>query len=302
MKSLEGERILITGASGFIGKHLVRELSNRGARLICLSRLDCPPEDIATLVQDWVTVDLSIPGCLENIKKRVFGCKYLFHLSGTVKDTQDISELYNTYFSDIINPIELVSALKSSLRHICLYSTTAVYSHIQKPVDEDSPIEPSGLYGANKYALELLFQLLSKQANIPLCIMRISSVYGFGMPESRAIIRFIRNMLNDCQPCVNGSPYALRDYLYVDDLIEISIQAADCRVGGIFNVASGDPHGLQGVLKIIADILDKPLDTTYIGERKSDDFIINISKAVSVLGFRPRPLSEGLMLLCGFMQ
>jgi nucleoside-diphosphate-sugar epimerase len=109
-------------------------------------------------------------------------------------------------------------------------------------------------------------------------------------------------MLNDCQPCVNGSPYALRDYLYVDDLIELSIQAADCRVGGIFNVASGDPHGLQGVLKIIADILDKPLDTIYIGERKSDDFIINISKAVSVLGFRPRPLSEGLMLLCGFMQ
>ena len=285
---------IVTGASGFIGQHLTRALNKQGYRVIGTGRGKDPPEEIAGVLSNWISCDFSGTNAANHIARKTGEVEYLFHLAATVRDTHDISEIQNLYQADIITPVQLADQLKRTLRHICFFSSIAAYSLNGKEVSEDTPVQPGGLYGTNKVVLEDSLDLISRQHGIPLSILRISSVYGPGMPSGKAIPRFISDLKEGNRPKINGDPEAKRDYIYVEDLPVVAVAAIKRDISGVYNIASGTPKGLLEIGRLLGEMMEIPFQPKIQRIIEGKDYLISIEKARQELGFSPTPLETGL--------
>jgi UDP-glucose 4-epimerase len=284
----------VTGASGFIGRYLVRHLHLAGYRVIGTGRRKEVPADIQGLVWKWISCDLGEDGASYSLAEKAGEVHRLFHLAATVRDTTDVFTLSRISQSDLIAPVQLSDLLGKKLKHICFFSSTAVYGASCFEVDESIPLAPSGLYGVNKAIIEDSLGLVSRLHSVPFCIMRISSAYGPGMPLRNAIPTFLSCIRQGERPKILSDPKALRDYVYVEDVVLAAEYAARRRASGVYNIASGSPVGLQDVVRILGELSGKQVEPEVTATPTGTDQIVNTDKARRELGFYPTPLAEGL--------
>jgi nucleoside-diphosphate-sugar epimerase len=288
------ETCLVTGASGFIGKYIVQFLDENGFNVVGLSRQKKPPDTIANAVGDWISIDLAKPDGIKEILRQSKGIKYLIHLAALVRDNKNLFDAKNLYQQEIISPLQLVDALITQLKHICLFSSTSVYGNCEKVIDESYPIKPTGLYDTNKMVLEDSLSLLARKRDVFLSIFRISSVYGPGMPEKNAIPQFINSFKKGNSPIISGDPNAKRDYIFVKDLPDVTLKAMKSQASGIYNIASGSPQCLLDIVEILNKLLGVSLEPRILSFEPQTDKLISIEKACSSLGFFPTSLEHGL--------
>ena len=275
-------KALVTGATGFIGSHLVDELIKKGYEVTCFARKTSSLKWIEGLDVTVLYGDCEDEGSLENIPS---DAQYIFHLAGLTKAKKD-EDFFCVNVKGTENLLRAVSSKASGLkRFIYLSSLSATGpSRNGAPVNETSEPRPVSSYGRSKLEGERL--VAKYRDSIPSTIIRPPAVYG---PRDKDFYVLFKILKKGFYPYWGKCYYSL---LYVDDLVRGLIMAAEGKAteGGVYFLSDGKVYTNEDIANEISNVLEakivrlripKPLMSVLvrIGERlQGESSIINRDK------------------------
>lgn len=287
---------LVTGATGQVGSFLVEKLVKEKANVIALGRNKKNLKELKHLVDDgkvkFIECDLTDEKRIKSIGPLLENVDFLAHLSSEYRFPlpNSLSSAFHTVELDLKGTTYLLRELKK-LQGILFTSSIAVYgnpSHL--PVDESCPINPNYFYGSGKFGTEKFLQLFSKNTNIPLTILRISTVYGPRDRSNQIIPLFIKKALLDETITLHGN--ASRDFIYISDLIELIMNAIKQNKNDLMNIGSGKKTSIQYIAKKIIEITGSKSKISYSTKPTGYDFVCDISRSVKNLEYSPKTSIE----------
>ena len=305
--SLEGMgkmRVLVTGATGFIGANLVHSLVDKGYEVHIFLRETSDTwriNDIIGKVSKHycdLTDRNKVKETIAEIKPQI-----IFHLAiyGGYPFQKNSIKIINTNF---IGTVNLLSACVNN-GFECFVNTgsSSEYGVKDKPMSESDILEPINDYGVAKAASTLYCQSVAKRYSLPVFTLRLFSPYGYYESPTRLIPYLITSCLQNKE--INLSrPDTVRDFVFIDDVIDayfrVVKESKNLKSGDIFNIGSGKQHNLKEVFEIISKL------TGYVkmphwgkaNERESDIAKVweaDITKAKEILKWSPKfILKDGL--------
>jgi nucleoside-diphosphate-sugar epimerase len=275
--------ILVTGANGFIGKHICRFLQENSHNVIRIVRTN--KDNLLNTYE----ADLSDEAAVKNLAKILKNKKIeiIIHLASKLASTnQDETEQVRVLLDNIMitkNIVTLVKDLKP--QKLINFSSMAVYPNIDGDFDEKSQIKMSDntdcMYGISKFCSENIFDSTLK--NILLSHLRISQVYGDGMYENRTISVMKKELKEKNTITVFGNGERQSNFIHIDKLLKIVNYFIENNICGIYNIGDEPLSYLQLAQKIIDEngnnnsiIIKKP-------EGLKSKFHFNISKINEII-------------------
>jgi UDP-glucose 4-epimerase len=310
--SFAGKNVLITGGLGFIGSNLARRLVEADARVTLMDSLipqyGGNPFNIRD-IRERVTVDVGDIRDQNAISRRIEAQDFLFNLAG---QTSHLDSMTDPKTDLDINAAAQLAILEACRGHnpqikIVFASTRQLYGKPEYlPVDEKHPIRPVDVNGINKLAGEWYHLLYNNVYGIRACALRLTNTYGPGMRVKDARQTFlgiwIRNLIEDKPIQVFGDGLQLRDFNYVDDVVDALLIAATHAgaAGQVFNLGSTEVINLKDLAALLVRLHGKGSYAVvpFPPERKAidiGDYYSDFSKAGKELGWSPRVgLEQGL--------
>ena len=311
-------RVLITGGLGFIGSHLARRLVVLGAKVTLVDSLI--PQYGGNLfniqdIRDQITINISDVRDPHSMAYLIKGKDFLFNLAG---QTSHMDSMQDPNTDLAINASAQLSILEACRLHntdikLVFASTRQLYGKPDYlPVDERHPIRPVDVNGINKLAGEWYHLLYNNVYGIRACALRLTNTYGPGMRVKDARQTFlgiwVRNLIEGKPVLIFGDGEQLRDFNYVDDVIDALLIAAESEKtnGEVFNLGSPEVINLKVLAKMMVELYAGgsyelvPFPT----ERKAidiGDYYSDFSKFRNGLGWSPKiSLKEGLRKSLGY--
>ena len=312
MKNFNGKEVLITGGLGFIGSNLSIELVKLGARVTIIDNM-LPRQGSNFFnirdVEDRVKVNISDVRNELSMNHLVQGKDYIFHLAGQVNHVDSMRNPIQDLDINCRGTLVLLEALRHHNRSakVIFAGTRGEYgSSVKLPVDEEHPTNPKGIYAVTNLTAEKMILVYDDVFGIKGACLRITNTYGPRhqmMHDEYGVFNwFIRKAMDDEDIPVFGDGRILRDFLYVDDLVECMLMtaSADGAYGEVFNIGSGVPVSFIELAEKIASIAGtgRAIYTEFTQERKEvepGDYYAAIGRIGRVVGWVPKTaLEEGI--------
>lgn len=301
MDTLRGRRVLVTGAAGFIGANLVRDLARQGAEVHAVVRASTDLWRIADILPNLHLhrVDLIDREGLKSTVRRI-PPEVIFHLTahGVSPLHKDSSEVLGTNVLGTVNLLEATAPL--DYHRLVHFGSSLEYGPKNTRMSESDLLEPVTFFGATKAAATLICQQFARAHRRPVVVLRPFSVYGYWEAPTRlvptAILAILRN-----QEISLTSPGYRRDLIFVEDVVEACLLAvqADNAACEIINIGTGQQWANEKVVEMVEAIGGRKA-RVRVGEyppRPSDThhWVADIRKAKRLLGWEPRhTLRSGL--------
>ena len=303
---LSGKRCLVTGGAGFLGRSLVRRLELSGAEVSGFGRV----AQHGGQPIPWFGGTFSDTSALA---RAIEGQDFIFHLLGSSTpgsaERSPSSDLRENALCTV-EMLELLS-LRPGIRLVYASSGGTIYGPSGNcPVSESSATHPTSAYGAAKMTVESYLKVFLHMRGLDYKVLRIANPYGPNQSPTRKqgfIAAATYNLLHRRPVEIWGDGTAVRDYLYVDDVSDAFIAAAQ-HVGGerIFNIGSGQGRSLNEVVRDIGHTLG--LEDAHVVRHpgRAVDLpvnILDITRASVHLGWQPRfGWPEGLSLTAKWLS
>ena len=288
-------RVLVTGATGFIGRNLVEKLPLRGYEVACISKSGGLASNLLVDAVDCADA--------EALNRYCEGKSFdgVIHLAASVPssfwdDVAKQSIIRNIKMT--MNILEVSRKLSSSL--LIYASSISVYGYPEKlPVTEETPAQPDGFYPLGKFFGELLCQQYQNTDNLAITILRISAPYGPGMSKETVIKRFIKQALLSKSITLYGKGTRSQDFTYIEDITDAIAQAYKAKATGIFNVSSGTSTSMKELAKTVLRVLPNSKSRiVYSGTGDPQEnyrVAFSFEKARRSFGYQPEfPLAKGI--------
>lgn len=285
---MRNKRVIgITGATGFVGKHLVKKLNDEGFTTRALVR-DLDKENEA---EETIQGDLETGNGLEEFTKDL---EVIVNLVGR----------FQPPFKDQLsgNAVTLESLCtavqKNEVKKIIHISATAVYGLPQEGqifIEKNVPL-PDTLYALSKKTSEDVANFYNRNFGLSFIILRPPNIYG---PDSDhgVVCNFIKSVKETGGVIIHGDGTQKRDFLYIGDLVDAIIKCLDYKTGwDVFNITTADPKDLNELVSTLSKVMGKEIKITYQGEAQGAKVVsADNSKAQEKLGWEPKTsLEEGL--------
>ena len=295
------EKILITGATGFIGSHLVLKLEEKGYDIFALQRYVTGRYVLGSNVKT-IFADLRNEIDVRRAVKLVQP-DYVIHLAAISPVSYSYDhpqEVIEVNFLGSINLAETCLREVPHLKQFLFASTSETYGNGPVPKREDTPQRPNSPYAVSKLAAEKYLLYLRDAYDFPVTILRNFNTYGRKRNTHFFIERTIYQMLTSNEVRL-GDPTPIRDFLYVEDHVNsyMTCLGNPKAVGEIFNFCTGRQSRLSEVVELIKELIGfKGIIKWYsVPSRPLDIKILygDYSKAKHVLSWEPKyALEEGL--------
>lgn len=270
---MQKNKCLIIGGGGFIGSHLAKKLVNQNYPVTILSLgKGQDNNNLKDIIQKIEYIEGNIND-IELLSKIIDNKTYIFDLAtSSVPSTTAIEAL-----SDIQPHIKLIelSCQKKVKKFIFTSSGGGVYG-LKKdmPISEISHLQPSSPHAIGKATIEYFLAYYCNQYKIPYLIYRISNPYGPGQTPKTGfglIPTLFANILSNTPPTLYDNGKAIRDFIYIDDLIEaISISFFKKNKYNIYNIGSGYGTNIIDIWSEIKKITDSELIPNFLPKRAFD--------------------------------
>jgi UDP-glucose 4-epimerase len=307
-----GKKVLVTGGLGFIGSGLAIRLASLGAELTLVDSMI--PEYGGNLfniqpISNLAAVNISDVRDEHSMRYLVQGQDYLFNLAG---QTSHLDSMQNPYPDLEINARAQLSILEACRRHnpaikVIFASTRQLYGSPQYlPVDEKHPLSPVDVNGINKMAGEWYHLVYRKVYGIRTTVLRLTNTYGPRMRVKDARQTFlgiwIRKVVEEQPFQVFGDGRQLRDYNYIDDVVDALLLCATSPQadGEIFNLGAAPPFSLRDTAETLVQAAGRGRyeNIPFPPDRKAidiGDYYADYRKIERLLGWKPKvTLAEGL--------
>ena len=262
-----GTKVLLTGASGFIGSQVARLLVERGCFVSALVRPARKNHRLADLAEKIAIVEgnLEDAGFCRGLVARV-APEVVFHLAWYAEPGDWPESPRNlTCLSGSVALLEGVAG--TACRRVVAAGSSVEYDTDARCVSESSPIRPRTLYGSCKASLFLAGDRLASRHGWSFAHARIFNVYGPGEDERRLVPHVIRGLLRG-EPCDLTPGEQIRDYLHVEDVASALIALAESEIRGGVNVASSQPVTVAALAQTVARLVGRP-ELLMLGARPS---------------------------------
>ncbi len=297
---LKSKTYLITGASGFIGRALVRRLQSDGHAVRRALRIE--PDNPAD-------VRCPLDASVDEWARALDGVDGVFHLAwSTVPRSANMAPL-NDLSTNLGGTVALLEAMRRypGVPMTFVSSGGTVYGEpIETPISESHPLKPMSVYGASKASAETYALVYRRQFSVDARIVRLSNPFGPGQnaeAQFGAASVFAWRALAGRPIDIWGDGSIVRDYIYIDDTIDALQRMMDApastfaNVEPVMNVGSGTGTSLLDIIRVIENLLGVHLDVNFQPARGFDVPInvLDITLAKRLLGWAPATsFAEGM--------
>lgn len=284
---------IITGGAGFIGSHLTEFLSSKGHSVKIIDNLSSGKLANLSKVQDqieFLKLDILDYNELRKIIKDIDG---IFHHAAltSVQDSFLKPEEYNHV--NVQGTENILKVAKEFKIKVVFASSASVYGNPEKiPIKEDTIRKPLNPYGLSKLNAENLCTKYSEQG-VSVIGLRYFNVYGFRQNKNYAgvITKFIDNVLNKKPLLINGDGSQVRDFVFVNDVVNANFLAMKSKTNhGFINIGSGIPTSIKELAEMIMELSGLESGPIY-GESKEGDIKssqADIDLAKKLLDWEPK--------------
>ena len=262
-----GQRVLVTGATGFVGRRVARALAAQGAALVITGRDASALRQVAADLRspcEVQAVDLATPGEFDRLYRAVQP-QVTFNLAGYGVDRSEtdstMMEALNTRL-----PAEMCEVLAQNPAHggsrveLVHVGSGFEYGPVDGPVTEESPARPTSDYGRSKLAGTLNVLQASRERGLAAVVARLFVVYGPGEHEARLLPSLLRaKQTGEAVPMTAGQQR--RDFTFVDDAVEGLLRLGALRLDslaatpGVVNVATGTLTSVREFAEAAAEVI-----------------------------------------------
>jgi NAD dependent epimerase/dehydratase len=307
--NIAGKKVLVTGAAGFIGSHLVEELVRHKCDVRVLLHYNSRNDrgnlgqliDSGEIDIDVRMGDISDHSC---VRHAVHECDVVFHLAALIGIPYSYVAPNSYVDTNIIGTLNVLQAcLHEKTEKVVHTSTSETYGSAQyTPIDEKHPLVGQSPYSATKIAADKLAESFYLSFGLPVATIRPFNTYG-PRQSSRAVIPTIITQMLKGDEVRLGDTGPIRDFNYVRDTVQgfIRIAESDNAIGEVVNIGSGQGYTVGSVFDMTKQLLAKEaslvIDKQRIRPEKSEvrELLCDNSKATALLNYQPQySLQQGL--------
>jgi NAD dependent epimerase/dehydratase len=305
---LSSKRVLVTGADGFIGSHLVELLAAHGANVTALS--------LYNSLNDWGWLD-GLP-CLKDIRvvtgdirdahfclELLKGAEVVFHLAALIPIPYSYRAPASYVETNVAGTLNVCqAAMAAGVQRLVHLSTSEVYGTAQYiPIDESHPLQPQSPYSATKIGADAIAKSFHSSFGLPVVIARPFNAYGPRQSARAVIPTIVSQLVAGRQEIMLGDTQTTRDFTFVKDTCRglMAIAEMDGGMGDVFNIGSNCEISIWNLFQTIARLMHSTAQVRTDEERKRPEnsevqrLCCDNQKLGSATGFFPKtPLQEGL--------
>lgn len=303
-------RVLVTGANGFVGRHLIGELLRRGDAEIWAGTLEgVAVEELGPGTVEWVPLDITSD---DSVRTAVASCTpdRVFHLAGQSSVGRSFAAPLETWEINATGTLRLLDALQrecAGKTRFLMVSSAEVYGRVEdaaQPIRESAPTNPLTPYGSSKAAAELCALQFAEIGAADVVVARSFNHVGPGQ-DTRFVLPSIARQLAEMRRGVQepvlrvGNLSVRRDFLDVRDVVQAYLRMMDAGASGsVYNVSSGEEHPLREIVEYLVRL-------SGTGARIEEDAarirpadiprLVGDSTRLRAVGWAPRiPLEQSL--------
>ena len=285
--SLHGRRALVTGASGFIGAHLLERLRQDGVEIHAVSRRAATSDAQVT----WHVLDLLDPDAVGRLVRDVRP-DVGFHLAGDSRAAREAGLVTPTFQANVATTVNLLNALaEHGADRVVLAGS----------LEEPDPGEPpSSPYAASKAAARSYAELFRTVVGLPVVVLRLFMVYGPGQRDLRKLVPYvILSLLRGEAPELTSGRRKI-DWVYVEDVADAFVAAAAAKETTLasVDVGTGTTSSIRSLVGQLVELVDPKILPMFgaVEDRPLEQVrIADVETSAQAIGWRPQvALDEGL--------
>ncbi|PUZ21241.1 NAD dependent epimerase/dehydratase, LLPSF_EDH_00030 family [Chitinophaga costaii] len=274
--NLSGKKVLVTGADGFIGSHLVEHLMAEGCRVKAFVNynsfnswgwLDTFPKEILSRLEIFAG-DIRDPNGVRNAMK---GAEVVFHLAALIAIPFSYHSPDSYIDTNVKGTLNIVQAAKDlAVERVLVTSTSEVYGTATYiPIDEKHPRQPQSPYSASKIGADCIAESFYRSFNVPVTIVRPFNTYGPRQSARAVIPTIITQLLNGNDRICLGDITPTRDLVYVKDTVRgfSSIACADSLIGQDCNIATQSEISVGELAENLIQLINPAASVEQDGDR-----------------------------------
>jgi nucleoside-diphosphate-sugar epimerase len=267
------KKILITGATGFIGTHLIPQLI-KNHKVVGISKNKIKSS------KNFISSNVDITNKNLKIKNKYTDIIHMAAHSDVTYCNLNPTKCYELNVKSTQKMLEI--ARKNDSNFIFLSSSHVYGNPIKQPIVEDSVCNPSTHYASSKKMSEILCETYAKTYGLDIQVARLFSVYGPKSPKSNLIFNIIDQIINNSK-IILGNTYPKRDFIFISDVIMGLTKILNSKKKGfqVYNLGSGKSVSVENIVKNCLTISNKKLKTISSKEKRRKNEIINIQANIS---------------------
>jgi dTDP-glucose 4,6-dehydratase len=315
--NLQEKHILVTGAGGFIGSHLVEQLVENGAKVRAFVRYNSRADagllkqiPVATLKEIEI-----IGGDLRDedaVRKAVQGNQIVFHLGALISIPYSYYHPVEVVSTNIMGTLNMLLACRDfGVERMVHTSTSEVYgTALQVPIDEHHPLQGQSPYSASKIGADKLAESFYYSYDLPVITVRPFNTFG-PRQSARAVIPTIITQALTCDQIHLGNLETTRDFTYVSDTVAGFIKAAESEngLGQVFNLGTGKEIRIGDLANLVIQKVGRPVkmevEKQRLRPKNSEVFrlLSNNSLASETIDWQPKvSFDQGLDLTIAWIK
>jgi len=313
----EGKKVLVTGAGGFIGSHLMERLVKKGAEVTAFVRYNSRNDPgflklVSRETRDNVRIFYGDLKELETVKRAMQSNNIVFNLAALVGIPYSYIHPNEVIENNTIGTLHMLTAARDKgVEKFIQTSTSEVYGSARYvPIDEEHPKQPQSPYSASKISSDAIALSFYYAFDLPVTIIRPFNTYG-PRQSARAVIPTIITQALISNTVKLGNQNTTRDFTFISDTVEGFVKIAESRdsIGEEINIGSGYEISISDLVRKICSFLRKDIkrieDKSRIRPQKSEvkRLFCDNTKAQKLIQWRPKiSLEEGLKITIEWIQ